>query len=118
VLLDGFHDHVGAAAAELARCLIFQLELQLHSTQHVEQAYRSANLHEEFPYGVPIVHGVECGNLVDAHGWDLEDIRYFIHDTDARVSMLPLAEIEQGHDGRLLVLRGVSLEDLIDEGEV
>jgi hypothetical protein len=32
--------------------------------------------------------------------------------------MLPLAEIEQGHDGRLLVLRGVSLEDLIDEGEV
>lgn len=32
--------------------------------------------------------------------------------------MLALAQIEKGHDGGLLVLRGVALEDLIDEFEV
>ena len=32
--------------------------------------------------------------------------------------MLPLTEIKEGHDGRLLVLRGVPLEDLINECEV
>lgn len=32
--------------------------------------------------------------------------------------MLALAQVQQGHDGGLLVLGWVSLEDLIDKGEV
>lgn len=82
------------------------------------ETHRRANLHEELPDRVPVVHGVECGNLVDSHWRYFQDPCYFVHDTDTREAMLPLAEIEKGHDSCLLVLRGVPLEDLIDEGKV
>lgn len=80
--------------------------------------YRSANLNEKLADRFPVVHGVESCNLVHTHGWHLQNPRNLVHDTDASVAMLTLAKVKQRHDSRLLVLRGIALEDLIDEGEV
>lgn len=65
--------------------------------------------------GLPIVHGVEGGNLVNAHGRDLEDTGHFIHDADGGVAELTLAEVEEGHHGRFFILRRIAFEDLGDE---
>lgn len=70
----------------------------------------------ELAHGRPVVHGVEGGDLVDTHGGHLEDAGDLVHDADAGEAGLALAEVEQRHDGRLLVLRRVSLEDLGDDG--
>lgn len=69
----------------------------------------------KFPHGLPVVHGVEGGNFVDAHGWHLEDAGHLVHDGDGGVAELALAEVEEGHHGGLFVLRGVAFEDLGDE---
>ena len=65
--------------------------------------------------GLAVVHGVECGDLVDAHGGHLEQASDLVHDADAGEAVLSLTEVEEGHDGRLFVLWGVSGEDFLHE---
>lgn len=43
------------------------------------------------PYRLPVVHGVEGGNFVDAHRGHLEQAGDFVHDADAGEAMLALA---------------------------
>lgn len=97
VLLDRLDDGVGAAAAELA-------------------GGRCAGLNEEFADGRAVVHGVEGGDFVDAHRGHLEDAGHLVHDADRGESVLTLAKVEDGHDGGLLVLGRVALEELGDDG--
>lgn len=66
-------------------------------------------------YGVSVVHGVEGGNLVDTHRGHFQSAGNLVHDADAAETVLALAEVEQGHDGGLLVLRRVSAEDFLNE---
>jgi hypothetical protein len=66
----------------------------------------------ELAYGVAVVHGVEGGNLVDAHWGHFEETSNLVHDANAGKSVLTLAEIEDGHDGGLLVLGRITLQDL------
>lgn len=66
-------------------------------------------------HGVAVVHGVERRHLVDAHGRHLQYPGYLVHDADAREAVLPLSEIEQGHHGGLLILRGIPFQDLGNE---
>lgn len=66
--------------------------------------YCRANLNMELAHGIPVVHGVECRNLVYSHGWHLKYPSYLIHDADAGESMLALSEVEEWHNGGLLVL--------------
>lgn len=54
--------------------------------------------------GLSVVHGVESGNLVDTHRRHFQSASDLVHDTDTAETVLALAEIEQGHDGSLLVL--------------
>lgn len=69
----------------------------------------------ELAHRRPVVHGVEGRHLVDAHWGHLENAGDLVHDADTRETMLALAEVEQGHDSRLLVLGRVALEDLGDD---
>lgn len=78
--------------------------------------YRCADLDKELAHGGSVVHGVKGRNLVDAHRGHLEHAGDLVHDADAGEAVLALAEVEQGHDGALLVLGGVSLEDLGNDG--
>lgn len=64
---------------------------------------------------VPVVHGVEGRDLVHAHRGHLQHTCHLIHDANACKAVLPLSEVEDGHDGGFLVLRGVSAENLLDE---
>lgn len=80
------------------------------------QAYRCAGLNKELAHGCSVVHGVEGGDLVDSHGGHLEKARDFVHDADAGEAVLALAEVEERHDGGLLVLWRVSLEDFGNDG--
>jgi hypothetical protein len=66
--------------------------------------YRCADLDVELARGVPVVHGVERGDLVYTHGWHLQYPCNLIHDADTGEAMLALAEVEQRHDGGFLVL--------------
>jgi hypothetical protein len=75
-------------------------------------------LHKVLAHGVPVVHGVEARYLVDAHGGHLEDASHLVHDAEGSEAELALAKVEDGHDSRLLVLRGVALEYLGDDGLV
>jgi hypothetical protein len=79
-------------------------------------AYRCAGLNEELAHGVSVVHGVERGHFVDSHGRHLQQASDLVHDADAGEAVLALAQVEQGHDGGLFVLLGVSLEDLGHDG--
>lgn len=67
---------------------------------------------------IPIIHGIKCRHLIDAHGWHLQYPGHLVHDADAGKAMLPLPEVEQGHHGRFLVLRRVAFEDFGDESLV
>lgn len=78
--------------------------------------YGCADLDKELAHGSAVVHGIEGGNLVDTHGRHLEQAGDFVHDADAGEAVLALAEVEQGHDGGLLVLGRIALEDLGDDG--
>lgn len=69
----------------------------------------------ELAHRVAVVHGVESGNLVDSHGRHLQESRNLVHDTDAGETVLPLSEVEQRHDGGLLVLAGVAGQHFLDE---
>lgn len=81
-------------------------------------SYRCANLHKVLADGLAVVHGVEGCNLVDTHWGHLEHASDLVHDADAGEAVLALAKIEKRHDGSLLVLGRVALEDLIGECEV
>ena len=81
-------------------------------------AYGGADLHKVLADGLAVVHGVEGCDLVDAHWGHLENAADLIHDADAGEAVLALAKVEQGHDGGLLVLGRIPLEDLIDDLEV
>jgi len=78
-------------------------------------SYSRAALDVEASNRVAVVHGVECCDFVDSHWWHFEAARDFVHDADAGETVLSLSEIEQWHDRRLLVLRRVSSQDLLDE---
>lgn len=67
------------------------------------------------PNRIPVVHRVERSNLVDTHRRHLQHARDLIHHAQAAEAVLPLPEVEKRHHGRLLVLRRVTLEDLVDE---
>lgn len=67
------------------------------------------------PHRIPVIHRVEGGHLVHPHGRHLEPSRHLVHDADAGEAVLALAEVEEGHHGGFFVLRGVALEDLVDE---
>lgn len=82
------------------------------------ESYRRACLHKVLADGRPVVHRVEGGDLVDTHGRHLEEARDLVHDADRREAVLALAQVEDRHDGGLLVLRGVSLEQLFDDSLV
>lgn len=88
---------------------------QLPSPSNCASAYRRANLNVEFARRIPIVHGVECGDLINTHGRHLQYPRDLVHDTDAGESVLALAKVEERHHGGLFVLRGVPGYDLLDE---
>ena len=66
----------------------------------------------EFAHRIAVVHGIKGSHLVDAHRRHFQQPCDFVHDTDAREAVLPLAQIEQRHHGRFLVLRGIAFEDL------
>jgi hypothetical protein len=69
----------------------------------------------ELARGISVVHGVEGGDLVDTHGRHLQYARHLVHDADAREAVLALSEVEERHDGSLLVLRRVPGDNLLDE---
>lgn len=82
----------------------------------VEITYRRARLNKELAHGRPVVHGVEGGDLVDAHRGHLEHAGDLVHDGDGGEAVLALAEVEERHHGGLFVLWRVALEDLGDDG--
>lgn len=77
--------------------------------------YRCAKLDEEFADRFAVVHCVESCDFVDAHRGHLEEAGDLIHNADAGVAMLTLTKVQEGHDSSLLVLRGITGEDLLDE---
>jgi hypothetical protein len=81
-------------------------------------AYGSADLNKILSDGLAVVHGVESCDFVNAHGGHLQHAGDLVHDADAGEAVLALAEVQQGHDGSLLVLGRVALEDLIGDLEV
>lgn len=66
----------------------------------------------EFADRRPVVHSVEGSDLVDSARRHFEDAGDLVHDGDRGEAVLALAQVEQGHDGGLLVLGRVPLEDL------
>jgi hypothetical protein len=69
----------------------------------------------ELADGRPVVHCVEGSDLVDSARRHFEDASDLVHDGDGSEAVLALAQVEQGHDGGLLVLGRIPLEDLGDE---
>ena len=59
--------------------------------------------------GGAVVHGIEGGDLVDAGRGHLEQAGDLVHDADRGEAVLALAEVQQRHDGGLLVLRRIPL---------
>lgn len=78
-------------------------------------SYRCADLDVVLAHGGPVVHGVESRDLVHTHGRHLQYPCNLVHDADAAESVLALSEIEERHDGGLLVVGGVSRDNLLDE---
>ena len=131
---DGFDDGVGAAAAELAWCLVnlsvcclqFQPQPQLDAwqkDQHLKvltgrYTYSSANLDMIFPNRIPIIHSIKRRHLINSHRWHLKNPRHLIHHTQTSESGLSLSKVEERHDGSLFVLGRVAGEDLFDDGLV
>lgn len=79
------------------------------------KTYGSASLDKELADRSAVVHGIERGDLVDTHGRHLEQTGNLVHDADAGEAVLALADIEKGHDGSLLVLGRVALQDLLND---
>jgi hypothetical protein len=67
------------------------------------------------PHWIPIVHRVKRCDFIYSHGRHFESFGDLIHDAYTGETMLPLAEIEQGHYSGLLVLWRITFEDLGNE---
>ena len=78
-------------------------------------SYRCANLDKVFSYRLSVVHGIKGRDFVNSHGRHFQQTSNLVHDANAGKSVLALSEVEKRHDGSLLVLRRVALEDLIDD---
>jgi len=77
--------------------------------------YGRASLNVKPPYRTPIIHCVECGHLVHAHRRHFQYAGNFIHNADTGEPVLTLPKIKQWHDGGLLVLTGISCDNLFDD---
>ena len=117
MVFNGFHDGVGAAASELARCLEGQVSVYAIGLGALAESNTNggACLEVESANRRSIVHCVEGSNLVDAHRGHLQDPSNLVHDADTCEAMLPLSKVEKRHHGRFLILWGVAFEDLIDK---
>ena len=62
-----------------------------------------------------VVHSIERRHFIHPHRRHFQYLCHLVHHTDAREAMLSLAEVEEGHHGCFLVLRGITLEDLGDD---
>jgi hypothetical protein len=82
------------------------------------RSYRCAKLNKVFADRFAVVHGIESSDFVHTHRRHLQKAGNLVHDTNASVPVLALTQIQKWHDSTLLVLRGVALEDLIDQSEV
>lgn len=69
----------------------------------------------EFPYGSPVVHGIERCHLIDPHWGHFKNPRNLIHHGDGTESVLALPKVKDRHHGGFLVLGGVSTENGGDE---
>ena len=78
-------------------------------------AYRRTSLQMIPPNRRPIIHRIKRRHLINPHRRHLQPPRHLVHDAQAREAVLPLPEVEQGHDGGFLVLRRVAFEDFGDE---
>jgi hypothetical protein len=87
----------------------------LPSMPSIMSTHSCADLNVELAHGIPVVHGVESRNFVYTHGWHLQYPRDLVHNTNAAESVLALSNVKERHYGRLLILRGVSGDDLFDE---
>ena len=67
-------------------------------------------------HGGSVVHSVKGRNFVNSHRGHLEQSGNLVHDANTGETVLSLSEIEERHASGLLVLRGVSLEDLGNDG--
>lgn len=56
-------------------------------------SYGCASLQMPLPDRRPVVHSIECSDLIDTHWWHFQYSRNLIHNTQARESMLALSEI-------------------------
>lgn len=89
----------------------------VRATKHARGG--SADLDKVLADGLAVEHGVEGGDLVDAHWGHLEEFCDVVHNGDGSPALvLALAEVEEGDDGGLLVLRGVVGDDFLCTGEV
>ena len=84
-------------------------------TPSIESTHSCADLDVELAHWVPVVHGVESRNFVHTHWRHFQYPRNLIHHADAAESVLALSQVEERHYGGLLVLRGVSGDNLLDE---
>lgn len=120
MVLDSLDDDIRSTAAQLAGSLIHvspsRPRLLSRKMLGGKIAYRCAGLDEELAHRVSVVHGVKGSYFVHSHRRHLQQTSDLVHDTDAGEAVLSLAQVEQGHDGSLLVLLGVSLKDLGHEG--
>lgn len=69
----------------------------------------------EFPYGRPVIHGIERCYLVDPHWGHFKNPSYLVHNGDGAESVLALPKIKDRHHGGLFVLWGISTENGGDE---
>lgn len=81
-------------------------------------SYRCAKLNKVFANRLTVVHGIESSDFVDTHGGHLQEAGDLVHDANAGEAVLTLAQIQERHDGGLLVLGRIALEDLIDQSLV
>lgn len=119
VFLNGGHDAVRASQLAGGLVVLSVFFSDLWSSCGFSFAgfmsYGCAALNVVATDGIPVVHGVESGNLVDTHWGHLEEAGDLVHDADAGEAVLSLAEVEQGHDGGLFVLWRVSAQDFLHE---
>jgi len=67
----------------------------------------------------PVKHGIECGDLVHAHGRHLKHGGDIIHDAETCPSLiLSLAEVKERDDSSLFVLWRIVRDDLLSAFEV
>lgn len=124
VFRDRLDDLVATATTELAGCLKWLSAMTKTRGRMPRQvgkgpiSYRRAKLNKVLANRLTVVHGIESCDFVDTHGGHLQETGDLVHDADAGVAVLALANVQDRHDSGLLVLGGIALEDLIDELEV